>query len=157
MRCSGPSFRLLGLAKGKLSFVPELFITQRSFASSRVATVLSLECSNTAIVRSFLEFFPGVLMLRLTTERATGEYRGYGRAGVGKWRNDECFPEKGAGLFKRPSDWGDAHARNRSRLAKDLLDKWVPTRAVGTRYNCTKELGTDLFQGWQLQHLGIQR
>ena len=69
-----------GISQGKPSCVPKHFVYQKSFPSSRVATVLSLECSNTAVVGSFLESFPGVLVLRLTTERATGEYRGYGRA-----------------------------------------------------------------------------
>jgi hypothetical protein len=56
---------------------------QRSFASSRVATVLSLERSNTAVVRDpSWNLSPAFLWLRLTTEVATGEYRGYGRAGT---------------------------------------------------------------------------
>jgi hypothetical protein len=90
-----------GLSQCKMSFCSRaLYI--RSFASSRFATVLSLERSNTAVVRSFLESFRlCFLWLRLTTEVATGEYRGYGRAGTDSERMMDGSVRK---LQGRPKD-----------------------------------------------------
>jgi hypothetical protein len=101
MRCSFPSFRLLGLANARCRFVPQLFISE---------IFRQLPLCNRAFTRAFqhccCKILPGIfrlrfLWLRLTTEVATGEYRGYGRAGTDNERMMDGSVRK---LQGRPKD-----------------------------------------------------
>lgn len=99
-----PSFRLFGISQGRDVVCSRALYITDLWPAPRSAATLSLECSNTAVVRPFLDSFPpAFLWSRLTTELATGEYRGYGRAGTDDEGMMDVSLRNVQGPFERPA------------------------------------------------------